>query len=116
MSAAEFANEHAGQKKIPQQRIRAGEKHPTVEKLEKLFDYMDDLHLELELSNGRIYVIDQDRPQDKDWEIRDVVSSEFLVALPCYPGEYKITQNVDVPPRDAQPAPDPKKDGRAKDY
>ena len=96
--------------KLPQQRIRAGEKHPTVLKLEKLFNYMDDLGIELAFYYDRVFVIDSDRPQDKDWEIRDVVNHEFLTELPCYPHEYKITQEVDISPRDAQPAPpDPKK-------
>lgn len=91
--------------KLPQQRIRAGEKHPTTLKLEKLFDYMDELRLELVFDWDTVYVIDQERPQDKDWEIRDIVNSNLLRELPCYPNEYKLTQNVDVPPRDAQPAP-----------
>ena len=91
--------------KLPQQRIRAGEKHPTVLKLEKLFDFMDELGLELALYRDRVYVVDKDRPQDKDWEIRDAVNSEFLNELPCNVGQYKITQDVDVSPREAQPAP-----------
>jgi hypothetical protein len=96
--------------KLPQQRMRAGDKHPTTVKLEKLFDYMDELHLELAFYYDRVFVIDQDRPQDKDWEIRDVVNNQFLTEIPCYVGEYKITQDVDVSPREAQPAPkNPKK-------
>lgn len=95
--------------KIPQQRIRAGEKHPTVVKLEKLFDFMDELGIDLSSYYG-IFVIDCDRPQDKEWEIRDIVNSKVLTDLPCNAGEYKITRDIDVPPRDAQPAPkSPKK-------
>jgi len=98
--------------KLPQQRIRAGASHPTFVKLEKLFDYMDDLGIDISLHNGQFVVIDQDRPQDKGWDIRDIVNSEYLAELPCYPDAYKITQNVDVPPREAQPAPSPKKNGK----
>lgn len=96
--------------KLPQQRIRAGEKHPTVDKLEKLFDYMDELGLELSFYGDRVFVLDRDRTKDKDWEIRDVVNNSFLTELPCNPKEYKLTQDVDIPPREAQPAPkQPKK-------
>jgi len=100
---------------LPQQRIRAGKSHPTVVKLEKLFDYMDELHIELAFYYDRVFVIDQDRPKDKDWEIRDIINNEFLTELPCYHDEYKLTQEVDVPPREAQPAPKvPHKNGQQK--
>lgn len=91
--------------KLPQQRIRAGENHPTTIKLEKLFDYMDELKLEFSYYRGKVFVIDRDRPKEKDWEIRDIVNNEFIIDLPCGVGEYKITQNIDIAPRIAQPAP-----------
>lgn len=91
--------------KFPQQRIRAGEKHPTVEKLERLFDFMDEIGLDLEFYHGRVYVTDHDRKNDKEWEIRDIVNSALLTQLPCDHGVYKLTQDVNVPARDAQPAP-----------
>jgi hypothetical protein len=94
--------------KLPQQRVRAGENHPTVIKLEKLFDYMDELKIELSFYGDRVFVIDQERPNDKDWEIRDVINNEFLIELPCYPKEYKLTQEVDISPREAQSALDVK--------
>lgn len=92
--------------KLPQQRIRAPQNHPTLEKLEKLFDYMDDLGLEIKCDLDRIYVSDQDRPEGEDWEIRDVINSDYLVELPCYPDEYKLTRTVDISPRQAQSAPE----------
>lgn len=91
--------------KLPQQKIKAGTKHPTMVKLERLFDYMDEIGIEFEFDYDRIYIIDKDRPKEKYWEIRDLVNSEFLLALPCYVNEYKITQDVDIPPRQAQSAP-----------
>lgn len=100
------------QVKLPQQRIRAGEKHPTIEKLEKLFDYMDEIGIDLEFYGDRIFVVDKDRPGDKDWEIRDIVNNDFLATLPCYHGEYKLTQDVDMAPREAQPAPKVPKIGK----
>jgi hypothetical protein len=92
--------------KLPQQRIRAPEKYPTIEKLEQLFDLMDELGLVLTCEWDVIYVSDKDRPQDKEWEIRDIVNSDYLTELPCHPGEYKLTKQVDVSPREAQSAPD----------
>jgi len=95
--------------KLPQQRIRAGEKHSTIVKLEQLFDYMDEIGIDLEFYNDKVLVIDRDRPKDSYWEVRDVVNSEFITVLPCLVDAYKITQDVDIPPRDAQPAPKKKK-------
>lgn len=92
--------------KIPQQRIRAPKNHPTIDKLEQLFDYMDDLGIDLEYKHGRILVSDRDRPKDKSWDIRDIVNSVYLFALPCHVGEYKLTRQVNIPARIAQPAPD----------
>lgn len=96
--------------KLPQQRIRAGEKHPTILKLEQLFDFMDEIGLNLEVYRNKVYVIDEERTLDKCWEIRDAVNSDILTEFPCNIGEYKLTQDVDVSPREAQPAPQhPKK-------
>lgn len=91
--------------KLPQQRVRAPENHPTIQKLEKLFDYMDELGLEFYFDIDRINVIDEDRPKGEDWEIRDIINSDFLVEIPCYPGEYKLTRTTDISPREAQTAP-----------
>lgn len=92
--------------KMPQQRIRAPQNHPTVEKLEKLFDYMDDLGLVIKTDLDRIYIIDEDRPEGEDWEIRDIVNSEYLVELPCFLDAYKLTRTVDIAPRQAQASPE----------
>lgn len=92
--------------KLPQQRVRAPENHPTFEKLEKLFDYMDDLGLDLVFELDCAYVVDRDRPKDKRWEIRDIINSEYILELPVGNDEYKITQTVDISPREAQPAPE----------
>lgn len=92
--------------KMPQQRIRAPQNHPTLEKLEKLFDYMDDLGLIIKTDLDRIYVTDEDRPEGEDWEIRDIINSDYLVELPCQYDEYKLTRTVDIAPRQAQPAPE----------
>lgn len=91
--------------KMPQQRIRAPQNHPTIEKLEQLFDYMDDLGLDIRVDFDRIYVKDTDR-EDGEWEIRDLINSEYLSELPCHVDEYKLTQTVDISPREAQPAPE----------
>lgn len=91
--------------KLPQQRVRAPEEHPTIDKLEQLFDLMDELGLILTCEWDVIHVADKERPQDKKWEIRDLVNSEYLMELPCHPGSYKLTKQVDVSPREAQPAP-----------
>jgi len=92
--------------KLPQQRVRAPENHPTVKKLEKLFDYMDALGLEFYFDIDRISVIDTARPNDIEWEIRDIINSDFLLEMPCDPGEYKLTRTTDISPRQAQPAPE----------
>ena len=91
--------------KKPQYRVSAKDKHPTVQKLEKLFDYMDELNLELKLSFDRVYVIDTDRPHDHKWEIIDAIKSKFLTHLPLETKSYKLAQDRDIPPREAQPAP-----------
>lgn len=98
--------------KLPQQRIRAGANHPTIEKLEQLFDYMDEIGIDFEFYGDRIFVIDKDRPDDKDWEIRDTVNNDFIALVPCYSGEYKLTQDVDITPRPAQSAPEVPKIGK----
>lgn len=90
--------------KFPQQRIRAAGDHPTTLKLEQLFDYMDEIGLTLKVSHGKILVSDDDRFNDKRWEIRDLINNTAIAELPCNVGEYKITQDVDVPPRPVQPA------------
>lgn len=91
--------------KKPSKRVRANNSHPTFVKLEKLFNYMKKLNLYLGFYKGRIFVSDTRRGQDTEWEIINVKDQSFVRLLPCNTEDYKICQDKELPPHEAQIAP-----------
>jgi hypothetical protein len=75
-------------------RIRAGSKHPTVNKLNRLFDFMrNELKLEISFYSDRFFITDLERRHEKDWDLCDQTYSQFISEIPC--DKYKLCQDKD---------------------
>ena len=87
--------------KKPKQRVRAGQKHSTLVKVQRVFDLMAELKLEFGFYGDEVFVVDLERKNENAWEIRDSINDELLTELPLRAKEFKICQERDMPPLDA---------------
>ena len=75
-------------------KYRCKENHPTVQKLNKLWDYMEELGLTIEF-NYRTVVKDEDRPEEFYLEDLEEHPSSHMVSFLPYSLETKLVFEKD---------------------
>lgn len=70
------------------------DKHPFIEKVNALYDYMEDNNIAItENRNGGLIIIDT--INDKGYHVRDIDSSEMSAVFPSG-SEFKLTYESDI--------------------